>query len=174
MRIFFDTEFYEDGRTIELISIGAVREDGRKFYAETTSAVSLCWKLPWLEQNVMPHLESSKMLQGTWEPVLHPPMRMALPRDIIAKDFKSFAGDKPEFWAYYADYDWVCLCQLYGTMVQLPEGWPMYCRDVKQLCDDVGNPTLPKQTTPEHHALNDALWTANAYDYLQLVRRAAR
>lgn len=34
-----------------------------------------------------------------------------------------------------ADYDWVVLCQLYGTMMDLPKGWPMYCRDVKQLCD---------------------------------------
>jgi len=28
MKIWFDTEFYEDGRTIDLISIGLVREDG--------------------------------------------------------------------------------------------------------------------------------------------------
>ena len=29
MRFWFDTEFYEDGHTIQLISIGVVAEDGR-------------------------------------------------------------------------------------------------------------------------------------------------
>ena len=29
MKIFFDTEFIEDGKTIELLSIGLVREDGK-------------------------------------------------------------------------------------------------------------------------------------------------
>ena len=29
MRYFYDTEFIEDGRTIELISIGVAAEDGR-------------------------------------------------------------------------------------------------------------------------------------------------
>lgn len=28
-QVFFDTEFIEDGRTIELLSIGMVRDDGR-------------------------------------------------------------------------------------------------------------------------------------------------
>jgi hypothetical protein len=28
MKIWFDTEFYENGETIKLISIGMVREDG--------------------------------------------------------------------------------------------------------------------------------------------------
>ena len=37
---------------------------------------------------------------------------------------------------YYADYDWVALCQLYGRMLDLPGRWPMFCRDLKQLsCD---------------------------------------
>ena len=33
MRFFYDSEFIEDGRTIELISIGVVAEDGREYYA---------------------------------------------------------------------------------------------------------------------------------------------
>ena len=36
MRYFYDTEFIENGRTIELISIGVVAEDGREFYAIST------------------------------------------------------------------------------------------------------------------------------------------
>lgn len=34
MRIWFDTEFIEDGKTIDLISIGLVRDDGSELYHE--------------------------------------------------------------------------------------------------------------------------------------------
>lgn len=37
MRYFYDTEFIDDGRTIELISIGMVSEDGREYYAVSTA-----------------------------------------------------------------------------------------------------------------------------------------
>ena len=36
MRYFYDTEFIEDGNTIELVSIGIVAEDGREYYAVST------------------------------------------------------------------------------------------------------------------------------------------
>ena len=38
MRIWFDTEFIEDGRTIDLLSIGMVRDDGLEYYAEPQEA----------------------------------------------------------------------------------------------------------------------------------------
>jgi hypothetical protein len=43
---------------------------------------------------------------------------------------------EPEFYAYYADYDWVVFCSLFGTMMDLPKGFPMYCRDLKQMLDE--------------------------------------
>jgi len=42
----------------------------------------------------------------------------------------------PEFYGYYADYDWVVLSQLYGKMINLPKYFPMYCRDLKQMFDE--------------------------------------
>ena len=36
MRYFYDTEFIDNGRTIELISIGVAAEDGREYYAIST------------------------------------------------------------------------------------------------------------------------------------------
>ena len=36
MRYFYDTEFIDNGRIIDLISIGVVSEDGREFYAVST------------------------------------------------------------------------------------------------------------------------------------------
>ena len=151
MRFWFDTEFYEDGRTIELISIGAVADDGRTYYAETSGAPHLACKTEWLRENVFPHLTRERKDHKQ-----------------IASDLIKFMGEKPEIWAYYADYDWVALCQLFGTMMQLPKGWPMYCRDLKQLCDTLGNPKLPEQTSQEHHALADAMWTRDAWRWLSV------
>ena len=36
VRYFYDTEFIDNGRIIDLISIGVVAEDGREFYAVST------------------------------------------------------------------------------------------------------------------------------------------
>jgi hypothetical protein len=155
VRVFFDTEFIEDGRTIDLLSIGAVRDDGQQFYAEPKEA-DRSKASDWVKRNVFPHLFVEIQRRTT--------------RADIAADFVVFAGEKPEFWAYCADYDWVALCQLYGTMMSLPNGWPMYCRDVKQLCDDVGNPSLQKREG-EHNALVDAVWAKDAWALLQGMKK---
>jgi len=44
--------------------------------------------------------------------------------------------DYPVFYGYYADYDWVVFAQLFGKMIDLPIGFPMYCRDLKQMKDE--------------------------------------
>ncbi|MDE2106739.1 MAG: 3'-5' exoribonuclease [Patescibacteria group bacterium] len=148
-RIWFDTEFIEDGRTIDLISIGMVREDGQTFYAENADC-DFGKASPWVMQNVVPHL-AGPQLSKFW----------------IARHAVEFAGPNPEFWAYYADYDWVALCQLFGTMMQLPKGWPMFCLDLKQSVYLAGDPSLPEQVGVEHNALADALWTKSAWEWLQ-------
>lgn len=150
-QIWFDTEFIEDGRTIDLISIGLVRDDGAIYYAECQEC-DLSKASDWVKENVFPGLKGGEHRK---------------PRAVIAQDIVEFSGPKPEFWAYYADYDWVVLCQLYGRMIDLPKGWPMFCRDVKQLCDSLGNPPLPPQESLEHNALNDAGWTYKAWFSLQ-------
>lgn len=153
MKIWFDTEFIEDGKTIELISIGMVREDGRTYYAECEEC-DLNRANDWVKANVIPHLSGRKT-----------------PRKQIAEQIVEFACETPEFWAYYADYDWVALCQLYGTMMDLPQGWPMFCMDLKQLTVGLGNKRLPDQESTEHNALNDAIWTKTAWE--SLVRNSA-
>jgi len=101
----------------------------------------------------------------------------------------------PEFYAYYADYDWVAFCWLFGKMMDLPEGFPMYCRDLKQILDDKvnfymhlpmnffsGKPTsfddalerfknhsnYPKQEN-EHNALADARWNKKLFQFLNSI-----
>jgi hypothetical protein len=95
---------------------------------------------------------------------------VSVSRADIAQEVRRFCDPetygKPEFWAYYADYDWVVLCQLFGTMMELPKGWPMYCRDIKQLADSLGNPKLPAPGKDEHYALADARWNRLAWKFL--------
>lgn len=153
MKTWFDTEFIEDGKTIDLISIGMIREDGRTYYAESDQYIP-GKASQWVKDNVLVHLEGHSTI---------------VPRDVIAREIVEFAGEKPEFWGYYADYDWVVLCQLFGTMMDLPTGWPMYCRDIKQWCDDLGNPKLPEQGKGEHHALADARWNKLAWEFLRSI-----
>lgn len=151
MKFFLDTEFIESGpgAPIDLLSIGIVCEDGREFYAESASA-NLSLASTWVEENVLPHLTGEKELLG--------PMGARI---------KAFVGEcKPEFWGYYADYDWVVFCQIFGTMMDLPKGWPMYCRDLKQLAVAFGDPELPKQKSTEHNALHDARWNKSIYGFL--------
>jgi hypothetical protein len=161
MRYFFDTEFDEDGKTIELISIGIVAEDGREFYAVSTDFdPKHCNE--WVQANVLPLLPAREDdSDRTW-----------MPKDVIAGGVLDFVfGDpKPEFWAYYAAYDWVVMCQLFGRMIDLPPRWPMFCLDLKQLQHSLGNPNLPAQQSAEHHALADARWNQQVYDYLVSLR----
>lgn len=183
MRFWFDTEFIERGPQypIELISIGMVAEDGREFYAENSDA-DLSQANPWVQENVLPHLWSrqpDKRDANIWSRdggrggLL---TRTAIARELIL--FVDEGGDKPQFWAYYGDYDWVVLCQLFGTMIELPQGWPMYAMDVKQLCVSLGDPTLPDplltETGTEHHALEDARWTRDAWTFLRSLQNPPR
>ncbi len=150
-RYWYDTEFIEDGRTIDLISIGMVCEDGREFYAESADC-DLSKANEWVRANVIPHLRGSAV---------------TFTRGQIAMQLIDFVtGDQPELWGYYSDYDHVALCQLYGRMIDLPKGWPMMTLDVKQLAVALGDPELPAQID-EHFALADARWNRDAWRFLQ-------
>lgn len=157
MKYFLDTEFIESGpyKPVQLISIGIVAEDGREFYAvsaefkdEDASA--------WVRENVLRQISAEERLKA-----------LSLYR--ISRFILGLIGEdpKPEFWGYYADYDWVVFCQIFGTMMDLPKGFPMWCNDIKQLCDEKGNPKLPEQGKGEHNALADARWNKIAWEFLQ-------
>ena len=123
----------------------------------------------------------------------------------IAEDIKDFVfkgqGQKIrfdnsiQFYGYYSDYDWVVFCWLFGKMIDLPKGFPMYCIDLKQIlderakrwlgnipqqscvfCDDFDSKLnsiksckdYPKQTN-EHNALADAKWNFELYKFLNNI-----
>jgi len=153
-RWFLDTEFDENGKTIELISIALVSEDGREYYAESSEFDPNACN-DWVKANVLPQLTGPRKTRAQ-----------------IAEDIRHLLlngdGRKPEVWAYFADYDWVALCQLFGRMVDLPNGFPMFCLDLKQSMhlNAIGKEQLPKQTAGEHNALADARWNRRVWLWL--------
>lgn len=161
-RIYYDTEFIEDGRTIELISIGMVTEDGRELYAVNRKMpVRKIRKHEWLMANVVPGLprgsgDRKNTIPKSWlfdytDPSVYYPSQ-------IAGKVSRFIGSTPdpELWAWYGAYDHVALCQLFGSMVDLPDGLPMWTNDLKQEAERLGNPQMPEQAEGHHNALADA------------------
>ena len=170
MKYFLDTEFIEAPNTIDLISIGIKCKDGRTFYAEST-----CFDErkanQWVKENVISNLLWYGNPNSEYASTLNTDTSQEKTEvfgtlDVIRDKVIDFVGDDtPEFWGYYADYDWVVFCWLFGKMIDLPKKFPMYCRDLKQLADDIGKPkfTAPKG---EHNALVDAIWNESFYNYL--------
>lgn len=174
MRYFFDTEFIEDGKTIDLISIGIVCEDGREFYA-ISSEYSYKKASEWVKQNVIlpAYLHNCNGIHREHNKVESFHKNRGKKNIDIRKDIENFIGNDltPEIYAYYADYDWVVFCQLFGTMMDLPRGYPYFCMDLKQmmiergLSDDWKKEHCP-ESKDEHHALDDARWNKNLYSQL--------
>lgn len=159
-KYFFDTEFDEDGKTIELISIGIRCFDGREYYAVSREFDPLHCN-DWVKAHVLTKLPHAG--DALWKP-------RAQIRDEVRAFVDAGPQLKPEFWAYCADYDWVAFCQLWGKMIDLPPGWPMYCRDIKQLADhyQILPRDLPEQSeADEHNALEDARWNQEAYEFIE-------
>lgn len=177
-RYFYDTEFLEDGHTIDLISIGIAADDGREYYAVQQRSWRQWRKIyqhEWLRENVMPSL-----------PRIHGDRRMQvslrtnpLAVDFHAREMKSreqirdevrhfilAAGPDVELWADYGAYDHVALCQLFGTMIDLPAGFPMWTHDFQHAWEFAGQPDLPEQPSGHHNALADASHLRVQFDAL--------
>lgn len=165
MRIFYDTEFIENGSTIDLISIGMVAEDGREYYAVSREFNERnLLANPWLVDNVWtslptePCYEDSCNVPGKRHLDLH--HEAVKSRLRIAEDVNEFvlATPDPQLWAYYGAYDHVAYAQLFGRMIDLPDGCPMFTCDLVQEAVRLGlTPAdLPEQPDGLHNALADA------------------
>ena len=148
-RYFYDCEFIEDGRTVDLVSIGVVDEFGREFYAVSTEFDDTK-AIPWVRRNVLDKLPSPS--DKAWRS-----------RERIRDDLYEFLteptrgrGEQIDLWAWYAAYDHVVLAQLWGRMPTLPREIPRFTKDLRQLWDDRGRPPLPESVEQRHDALVDA------------------
>lgn len=229
MKYFFDTEFIEGFQkpikwlptigsfnkpyhSIQLISIGIVCEDGRKYYA-ISNEFNPDDANDWVKENVISKLEAKNTYHyGTgiaWKSnklIACDIMMFVLDktgsrlkswhgflddfyREMLKFEPSSCGEESPEFYAYYADYDWVVFCSLFGTMMDLPKGFPMYCKDLKQSVDDIVDGCVKRKEVAnfkdglfwlkhqddyptqknEHDALDDARWNFKLYEYLKTL-----
>lgn len=213
IRYFYDTEFVENGHTIDLVSFGmiavpdwAIADAGygaaadlpiaervvacglRTYYAVNADVDLDALKgNDWLVRNVLPHLPvtARKALDAY---LANPPNRhprpgigvvdldrtatVVKPKQVIANEVRDFIlaplegnenDPRIELWADYAAYDHVALAQLWGRMVDLPGGIPMYTNDLQQLAARLGSGWKPDQAPEDaHSALADA-WYALDY-----------
>ncbi|MET0237910.1 MAG: polyadenylate-specific 3'-exoribonuclease AS [Kibdelosporangium sp.] len=159
MRFFFDTEFIEDGVTIDLVSIGVVCEDGREFYAVSTE-FDPDKAGQWVRENVLDKLPSPG--DKAWR------SREQIRADLMK--FLSPRGENVELWAWFAAYDHVALAQLWGAMPALPRQLPRFTRDLRQRWEDVGKPQLPNPPTDAHDALADARHNLARWNVIEVER----
>lgn len=203
MKYYLDTEFIEGFHKplwgkhrhhIDLISIGIVAEDGRE-YSRISKDYNYYDASPWVKENVISKLYTT-VIHGdarNREDVHSFHKHYGVSNYVIAHEIKEFCSGPPlpgstndiSFYGYYCDYDWVLLCSLYGTMMNLPKGWPMYCRDLKQTLDEVADNihTSPQKNLQDklrfmkahigypkemyiHNALGDAKWNRDLHKFL--------
>lgn len=215
VRYFYDTEFVDNGTTIDLVSIGIVaapdwvvnaglarhvgdtvhehaRAHARTYYAVNADVdLKALKENDWLVRNVLPRLPIAhrKVLDAY---IANPPTRHPYPHIdmvdlsrkatevkphwVIANEVRDFllaplaeADDEEaidiELWADYGAYDHVVLAQLWGPMIGLPPGVPMYTNDLQQLARSVGLQGYKPDQSPEeaHNALADAWYALDLY-----------
>lgn len=212
MKYFIDTEFIEGftrplfGKSrhfIDLVSIAITAEDGSGLYL-ISSEYDYNRADQWVKDNVIKPLYL-QFVNGDMRnhfTVSNFHKHLGLPNKVIAERIARFCEcfrdqlfwrtSRPiDFYGYYCDYDWVLFCSLFGKMIDLPKGFPMYCRDVKQMLDEKlvqydwfengftglptshsaaldmikNHPDFPK-TNKEHDALADAVWCKQLFKFL--------
>lgn len=228
MNYYFDTEFIEGMRKplfgkpyhrIDLISIGIVAEDGRKYHAisnEFNPSSASKWVkdnvlYPIMRDNGFPknlmnlhgcagysksaiknvqkvHGKSIKQIAHEILLFTNPQMNTKtgcyFDELLMAKDFweshslTEYAPDntcpffifrtKPTFYAYYADYDWVVFCSLFGTMMELPKGFPMYCRDLQQTKEELAEALLSSGIGT--HSTGDKVYPKDMKEALEWIK----
>lgn len=192
MKYFFDTEFIEWAGGIDLVSIGIVSENGDTFYAESTNFDERNAD-QWVVDNVLSKLrfwgnpDASKGFCNSYS-------AFRADKSIVTEVFGTdklisesilkwieecekrmdkTVGSKhvkrnPEFYAYYGAYDWVIFARLFGRLIDKPDNFPMWVRDLKQMMWERGLDTdWKRQNHPdpegEHNALVDAQWNKDLY-----------
>lgn len=182
MKLYYDCEFLEDGRTIDLISIGMVTDDGREYYAVNRDMpVRRIRRHQWLMDNVVPSLpKGSGDMRNSMSPrwLFHYGDPSVKRHETIAREVRAFilaCGPDVELWADYGAYDHVALAQLFGPMIDIPDGIPMFTNDLEQEWQRLRRDPrtraralgVPAQEDGHHNALADARHNRVIGQYLE-------
>jgi 3'-5' exoribonuclease-like protein len=170
MRVYHDWEFLETNNSVYPISVGMVAENGQTLYRVFTDAP---WELiaehDWLSANVVPNLDAVRINVGDTKHVRY---------DV--QEFLKRASEVDgalELWGWYSSYDHVCLGQLFGAMVNLPEYVPMWTNDIKQEVVRLGNVRIPDLREPAekpHNALDDARAELRMHQWLMRYEKGGK
>lgn len=93
-----------------------------------------------------------------------------------------------KFYGWHSEFDWICLCILYGGMKMLPIGYAPDMVNIKQylteLCDDMKGDLLAdnildsfrkhpifQSNKNAHHPLDDAKWNMEVYNLIKTVKK---
>ncbi len=169
--IFFDFEFIDDGREIVPISLGMCMSLEHGLEVDHGSG----WNEIYIEYQFDPARANDWVRENVFRHLIQPDFAgHGHPRLVntasIQRWVKKVCGDtKPRFWGWYPAYDWVCLCQHFGQMVQLPKGWPYMPLCLAQYAYYLGvlKEDLPIHFKKKHNALDDAKWNRAVHAYLQ-------
>jgi len=187
MKHYLDTEYIECAKqrtmlgfnvgppvpTIDLISIGMVAEDGRELYLLNADCeLRYAWDNEWVRDNVLraiwnehttPAMKYGQFGEFSFRRMKAIFKQKGKSKPALASAILKFVQEAPvakhSFYGYFSDYDWVVFCQLFGRMIDLPHGFPMYCLDLKQEMKRLEAPdTIKPNNGNEHNALADARW----------------
>lgn len=157
-RFFYDCEFDESNeKEIKLISIGIISEDGRELYL-INKDYDWSTSSQWLIDNVKPYIISAPD---------YCKVSYCEIKNYIMNFIKPSALINTKLYGYYSAYDHVVLSQIFGRMIDLPEGMPMYTIDLKQYLDyfDINKDVLMANIQlDEHDAILDARWNLKLYN----------
>ena len=150
MLIFLDTEFTDLIPGNRLISIGAVSEDGREFYAELSDTYSVAQCNEFVKKEVLPKLEGGKARSSEMELALS-----------FGNWLEDFSPERVKIVTDSRDWDWPWIASLFST----PGTWPTNLSKTPRFC------RLPKTSSMirdngqwrHHHALDDAKVARLAY-----------
>lgn len=172
-RVFYDWEFLENGTTIMPISVGMVDREGKEYYAVNSDMdEEVVKKHEWISRNVWPHLPVNGYTEaptsvGGGKTEMRPSYLGTLDRTstfvrplwVIRNEILAFLSPEDsdlELWGYYGAYDHVTLAQLWGPMIKLPKGIPMFTHELMQLWELAGQPEKPLASITDHKAIDDA------------------
>ena len=181
-KIFFDTEFtgLQNGTT--LISIGAISECGKTFYAELTD-FNLLQVDTWIEENVLSklHLDIEKHGQNSTSCVGNDWLYKGTKYEtglMIEAWLKQF--EEVEIWSDCLAYDWVLFNDLFGGAFRIPKNVYYIPFDIctlfkiKAIDPDVSREKFGcgevYSEMPKHNALWDARVIKMCYEKLMDVR----
>jgi hypothetical protein len=187
MKYFIDTEFIEGFHKsnkrlrhhIDLISIGIVCEDGRELHL-ISREYEYRDANDWVKQNVIEPMYVQTVhgdARNEWNArTFHKGYGFDLDsiKTALIKFFEIGQPCNIEVYGYYSDYDWVVFCSIFGTMMDLPKTFPMYCLDLKQMMKERGlSKEWKKENCPdpegEHNALVDAKWNRKLYKLVSSI-----